>query len=65
MEPDDFIPQRTNDPLAALARQDLDPLSVAELGARVQALEAEIARTKAKAQSAVNHRASADALFRQ
>lgn len=65
MEPDELLPRRSDDPLAVLARQDLDPLSVTELHARIAALEAEIARTQAKAAKAVNHRASADALFRQ
>lgn len=62
---DDDLPQRPNDLLAQLTRQDLDPLSVAELEARVAALEAEIARTRAKADAAVSHRASADSLFRR
>jgi uncharacterized small protein (DUF1192 family) len=62
MEPDE--PLRTPDLLVQLGRQDLDPLSVAELEGRVAALEAEIARTRAKMSSAVNTRASAEALFR-
>ena len=62
---DDEAPQRPDDPLADLVRQDLDRFSVAELHARVTALEGEIARTAAKIQYAVNHRASADALFRR
>lgn len=64
MDPDDF-PSRPDDALAALRRQDLDPLSVAELDARVAALEAEIARIRAHRERTVNHRASADALFRR
>ncbi len=63
MESDD-APTRSNDALAALVRQDLDPLSVAELEARIAALEGEIARVRGKIEHAVNHRASADALFR-
>jgi uncharacterized small protein (DUF1192 family) len=63
MEPDD-LPARTPDLVAQLAREDLDRLSVAELTARVEALEAEIARARAKMAAAVNTRASADALFR-
>jgi uncharacterized small protein (DUF1192 family) len=51
--------------LDQLARQDLDPLSVAELNHRIAALEQEIARTKAKISAAVNHRATAEALFRK
>jgi uncharacterized small protein (DUF1192 family) len=60
----DELPKRPHDLVADLARQDLDPLSVAELHARVAALEAELARTRQKIEGAVNHRASADALFR-
>lgn len=65
MEADDSLPRRARDLVAELARQDLDPFSVEELAERIAALEAEIARSKAKMQSAVNHRASADALFRR
>ena len=65
MDLDELHPRRADDPLALLARQDLDPLSVAELDARVAALEAEIARVRAKRAAAVNHRSSADALFRR
>ena len=64
MDLDDAAP-RPGDPLALLVRQDLDPLSVTELDARVAALEAEIVRTKLKRETAVNHRASADVLFRR
>jgi uncharacterized small protein (DUF1192 family) len=60
----DDLPQRGRDLVAELARQDLDPLSVAELHERIAALEAELARTRRKVEGAVNHRASADALFR-
>lgn len=60
----DDSPSRPGDPLAALVRQDLDPFSVAELEARIAALEGEIARTRAKIERAVNHKASAEALFR-
>lgn len=62
-DPDD-APSRADDLLAQMMRQDLDPLSVAELEARIVALEAEIARARAKIERAVNHRASADQLFR-
>jgi len=50
--------------LTDLIRQDLDPLSVSELEARIAALEGEIARVRGKIEAAVNHRASADTLFR-
>lgn len=64
MDPDD-APSRPNDALALLMRQDLDPLSVAELEARIAALTTEIERARTKIERAVNHRASADALFRR
>ncbi len=63
-DPDD-APLRRDDLLAQLVRQDLDPLSVAELEARIAALEAEIARARTKIERAVSHRASADQLFRR
>lgn len=65
MDLDEYSSRKPDDPLVLLSRQDLDPLSVEELGARIAALEAEIARTKTKMQRAVNHKASADALFRK
>ena len=61
----DDAPSRPNDALTELLRQDLDPLSVAELDSRIAALEGEIARTRAARDRSVNHRASADALFRR
>ena len=48
-----------------LLRQDLGPLSVAELEARIRALETEITRTRTKIESAVNHKATAEALFKR
>ncbi|MEH3035633.1 MAG: DUF1192 domain-containing protein [Sphingomonas adhaesiva] len=65
MDLDDILGPRPDDPLPALLREDLDRLSVAELHARIAALEGEVARTRAKIEGAVNHRASADALFRR
>ncbi len=51
--------------MALLARQDLDRLSVAELEARIADLNKEAERTKQTLSRAVNHRASAEALFRK
>lgn len=65
MDVDDDLARRANDPLAQLLRQDLGPLSVAELEARIKALEGEIARTRSVIENAVNHKASAEALFRR
>jgi len=65
MDSDDLAPPpRAGDPVTLLAKQDLDPLSVAECDARIAALEREIARTRARREKAVQHRASADAIFR-
>ena len=64
MDMDDHLPLRSGDPVGEAARQDLDALSVEELEARIAALDMEKARTKRRLEYAVNHRASADALFR-
>ncbi|MEG3175958.1 DUF1192 domain-containing protein [Sphingomonas sp. RB3P16] len=64
MDPDEILPKGARDPLAALLAQDLDPLSVRELEARVVALHAEIARTTAKMEHAVTHRVEAHNLFK-
>ncbi len=64
MDTDDIAPPpRPGDPLALAVKQDLDPYSVAELDTRIATLEAEIVRTRARRDYAVDHRASADALF--
>lgn len=65
MDLDDLLPKNPGDPLVLLLKQDLDPMSVEELQARIAALEGEIARAKGKIERAVNHRASADALFKR
>jgi uncharacterized small protein (DUF1192 family) len=65
MDLEELFPDKPGDPLVQLTRQDLDPLSVEELQARIEVLEGEIARVKAKIEAAVNHRASADALFKK
>lgn len=65
MDIEDLFPKGASDPLTALMRQDLDPLSVEELEARIAALETEIRRAKAKMNAAVNHRASAESLFKR
>lgn len=66
MDTDDIAPPpRPGDPIALLARQDLDPFSLAELDGRIALLKAEIARVEAHKHRAVHHRASAEALFRR
>jgi len=65
MEPDDLSAKRPDDPVTQLVRQDIDRLSVDELEARIAALESEIARCRTKISNAVNHRATADSLFKK
>ena len=65
MDADENLPRRKDDLVAQLGRQDLDPLSVDELNARIALLTAEIERTRSKIQRAVNHRASAEDLFKR
>jgi uncharacterized small protein (DUF1192 family) len=62
---DDLFSSRPDDPLALLARQDLDPLSQGELAERIAALEAEIERTRAHRDRAERHRSQADELFKR
>ena len=63
MELDD-TPRRPNGPIDDMVREDLDPLSVAELEARITVLEGEIARSRRKIEQATAHRSAADQLFR-
>jgi uncharacterized small protein (DUF1192 family) len=65
MDLDELFPDKPDDPLTLLTKQDLDPLSVEELHDRIAILEAEIARVKAKFEASVNFRASADELFKK
>jgi uncharacterized small protein (DUF1192 family) len=65
MDIDDNLPLRQNDPLAQLLRQDLDPLSITELEARITALQSEIERSQAKIDTATSHRSVADSLFKK
>ena len=39
MDADDLFPKGVTDPLTTLGRQDLDPLSIEELNARIERLE--------------------------
>lgn len=59
------LPKKKHDLLADLAREDLDRLSIAELDERIAALDAEIARSRAKRDGAANFRAAADSLFKR
>jgi uncharacterized small protein (DUF1192 family) len=59
------LPRRRTDLLTDLAREDLDKLSIAELDDRIAALEAELARSRAKREGAASFRAAADSLFKK
>jgi uncharacterized small protein (DUF1192 family) len=49
--------------MTALGREDLDLYSVEELGERIEALEAEIARARAAIAGKTAKKSAADALF--
>ena len=65
MDLDDLFPSKPDDPLIALAKQDLDPLSIEELQERIEALKAEIARVEAHRSAATKHRSAAEELFKK
>lgn len=65
MDLDDLFPSKPDDPLVAIGKQDLDPLSISELRERVEALNAEIARVEAHMSRAQTHRSAAEELFKK
>ena len=65
MDEDDFFPSKPQDPLTLLTKQDLGPLSVDELQARIGALKGEIARIEAHLADTAKHRSAADELFKK
>ncbi|HWH22242.1 MAG TPA: DUF1192 domain-containing protein [Allosphingosinicella sp.] len=65
MDLDELFPDKPDDPLNLLVKQDLDPLSVEELQARIEVLKGEIERVKVKLDASVSFRASADSLFKK
>jgi uncharacterized small protein (DUF1192 family) len=62
---EDLFPSKPGDPLVELAKQDLDPMSIEELKARIAALEVEIARVKNHIERAQDHRSAAEELFKK
>ena len=62
---DEELPRPKDDALLTLPRQDLDRLSVSELDERIEILEAEVVRTRAKRDGAAKFRSAADNLFRR
>lgn len=66
MDADDLEPRRRRgEALAALAREDLSLLGIEELGERISALEAEIARIRAQLERKRGTRSAAEALFKR
>ena len=65
MDLEDLFPSKPDDPLVVLARQDLDPISIEELGERIEALKAEIARVEAHIERVQTHRSAAEELFKK
>jgi uncharacterized small protein (DUF1192 family) len=65
MDLEELFPSKPDDPLVALARQDLDPISIEELCERIEALKAEIARVEAHIERVQAHRSAAEELFKK
>ena len=65
MDEDDFFSSRPADPLALVCKQDLGPLSVAELDERIALLNGEIARVEQHQAATHAHRSAADELFKR
>ncbi|RME67543.1 MAG: DUF1192 domain-containing protein [Alphaproteobacteria bacterium] len=61
----DEQPHHTQTPLQQLAREDLEPFSVAALHQRITALKAEIKRVEGAIADKSSTRAAADALFKK
>lgn len=65
MDLDELFPDKPKDPLTELIKQDLGPLSIDELVARIETLKAEIARVEKHMADAERHRSAADELFKR
>ena len=65
MDIEDLFPNKPGDPLTELARQDLDPLSIEELHARIATLKEEIARVEAHIERVNRDRSAAEELFKR
>jgi uncharacterized small protein (DUF1192 family) len=62
---DELFPSKPDDPLVALGKQDLDPISIDELKERIAALTAEIARVENHMKRVEDHRSAAEELFKK
>jgi len=65
MDLDELFPDKPKDPLTELIKQDLGPLSIDELVARIEILKAEIVRVETHMADAERHRSAADELFKR
>jgi uncharacterized small protein (DUF1192 family) len=65
MDEDDFFSSRPRDPLTQVTKQDLGPLSIDELKARIATLKGEIGRVETHMADATRHRSAADELFKK
>ena len=65
MDLDDLFPSKPGDPLVELGKQDLDPMSIEELHARIEALRVEIERVESHMKRAETHRSAAEELFKK
>ena len=65
MDEDDFFSTKPADPMTLVCKQDLGPLSVAELDERIELLKGEIARVEAHMAETQAHRSAADELFKR
>jgi len=65
MDIEDLFPDKPGDPLTELGKQDLDPISIEELHARIALLKEEIARVEAHIDRVTRHRSAAEELFKR
>ena len=65
MDEDDFFSTRPVDPLTLVCKQELGPLSLAELDERIGLLKGEIARVEQHLAQSQAHRSAADELFKR
>jgi uncharacterized small protein (DUF1192 family) len=65
MDIDELFPSKPGDPLTEVTKQDLGPLSIEELNARMETLKGEIARVEAHMDAASKHRSAAEELFKR
>ena len=65
MDLEELFPGKPDDPLVALGKQDLDPMSIEELKERIEILKAEIERVEVHMKRAETHRSAAEELFKK